>query len=103
MSSRENGHSAPFALSRRGFLHTGLLGVGSMAVLTWGDRLSEPITQADTQTLQPVSFRLNFNPNAEHAPYYLKKKKGFYAEQDVDLNLLPGTGSATGMSSVPTA
>ena len=95
MSSRENGHSAPFALSRRGFLRTGLLGVGSVAVLTWGDRLSEPVAQAGAQALQPVSFRLNFNPNAEHAPYYLGKKKGFYAEQGVDLNLLPGTGSAT--------
>src|SRR5438552_15240867 len=95
MSSRENGHSAPFALSRRGFLHTGLLGVGSMAVLTWGDRLSEPVAQAGAQALRPVSFRLNFNPNAEHAPYYLGKKKGFYAEQGVDLNLLPGTGPAT--------
>jgi NitT/TauT family transport system substrate-binding protein len=41
-----------------------------------------------------VSFRLNFNPNAEHAPYYLGKKKGFYQEAGIDLDILPGTGSA---------
>jgi NitT/TauT family transport system substrate-binding protein len=104
MSSRENGRSVPLALTRRGFLRTGLLGVGSAAVaaevLTWGNRLSQPAAQASAQSLQPVSFRLNFNPNAEHAPYYLGKKKGFYAEQGVDLNILPGTGSATAVKLV---
>jgi len=98
MLSWENGHS-PLVLSRRGFLRTGLLGMGSgalaAAVLGWGNRLSQPVAKAAAQALQSVSFRLNFNPNAEHAPYYLGKKKGFYAEQGVELNILPGTGSAT--------
>ena len=42
-----------------------------------------------------VSFRLNFNPNAEHAPYYLGKKKGYYQDEGIDIDILPGTGSAT--------
>lgn len=42
-----------------------------------------------------VSFRLNFNPNAEHAPYYLGKKKGFYQNAGIDIDILPGSGSAT--------
>ena len=67
--------------------------MGGSAVAAAG---AEPTRRA----LQPVSFRLNFNPNAEHAPYYLGKKKGFYAEQGVDLNILPGTGSATAVKLV---
>jgi NitT/TauT family transport system substrate-binding protein len=46
-------------------------------------------------TTSKVSFRLNFNPNAEHAPYYLGKKKGFYQAAGIDIDILPGTGSAT--------
>jgi NitT/TauT family transport system substrate-binding protein len=51
-----------------------------------------PATSASTSK---VSFRLNFNPNAEHAPYYLGKKKGFYQAAGIDIDILPGTGSAT--------
>ena len=44
--------------------------------------------------LTRATLRLNFNPNAEHAPYYLGKKKGFYTDLGIDLTILPGTGSA---------
>jgi NitT/TauT family transport system substrate-binding protein len=101
MGSRESG---PLLLSRRGFLRTGLLGAGAGAVagtvLVAGDRPSRLLARAEAQSLQPVSFRLNFNPNAEHAPYYLGKKKGFYSAEGVDLSILPGTGSATAVKLV---
>jgi NitT/TauT family transport system substrate-binding protein len=91
-------------LTRRALLRAGLLGGGAAAtgvpVLRWGERPWQPVARAAAQGLRPVSFRLNFNPNAEHAPYYLGKKKGFYAEQGVDLNILPGTGSATAVKLV---
>jgi len=104
MASMDKNHLGLLALSRRGFLRTGLLGaaagVASATVLPLGDRPSRPLATAAAQSLQPVSFRLNFNPNAEHAPYYLGKKKGFYSAEGVDLNILPGTGSATAVKLV---
>jgi NitT/TauT family transport system substrate-binding protein len=106
MASRDEGqgHSGPRGLSRRGFLRTGLLGAGAGvvagAVLADGVRPWRRLPRAEAQSLQPVSFRLNFNPNAEHAPYYLGKKKGFYAAEGVDLTILPGTGSATAVKLV---
>jgi NitT/TauT family transport system substrate-binding protein len=48
---------------------------------------------AQSGQLQKATLRLNYVPNAEHAPYYLGLKKGFYKEQGVDLQILPGTGS----------
>jgi len=50
---------------------------------------------AVTTSISKVSFRLNFNPNAEHAPYFLGKKKGFYQNAGIDIDILPGNGSAT--------
>jgi len=40
-----------------------------------------------------VRFRLNWVPGAEYAPFYLGKEKGFFAEQGIDLDILPGEGS----------
>jgi NitT/TauT family transport system substrate-binding protein len=48
---------------------------------------------AQSEQLRKATLRLNYVPNAEHAPYYLGLKKGFYKEQGVDLQILPGTGS----------
>jgi NitT/TauT family transport system substrate-binding protein len=104
MASMDKNHAGLLALSRRGFLRAGLVGaaagVASSTVLSWGDRPTQPLARAEGQSLQPVSFRLNFNPNAEHAPYYLGKKKGFYSAEGIDLNILPGTGSATAVKLV---
>lgn len=44
-------------------------------------------------TLEKVDFRLDWVPGAEFAPFYLGKEKGFFAEQGIDLNILPGQGS----------
>lgn len=43
--------------------------------------------------LDRVDFRLDWVPGAEFAPFYLGKEKGFFAEQGIDLNVLPGEGS----------
>jgi NitT/TauT family transport system substrate-binding protein len=43
--------------------------------------------------LKPATLRLNWTPNAEHAMYFLGIEKGFYAEEGIDLRILPGTGS----------
>jgi NitT/TauT family transport system substrate-binding protein len=51
------------------------------------------IARAQTGQLQRATLRLNYVPNAEHAPYYLGLKKGFYKDVGIDLQILPGTGS----------
>lgn len=79
------------AVTRRGFIQIGALAAASVAL----GRDARPAAAADKATL-----RLNWNPNAEHAPYFLGKKKGFYAEQGVDLTILPGTGSAVAVKLV---
>ena len=78
-------------VTRRGFLRAGALAAasGTLAAGMLGDR-----REARAAGLARATLRLNFNPNAEHAPYYLGKKKGFYSEQGIDINILPGTGSA---------
>lgn len=40
-----------------------------------------------------VSLRLNYVPNAEHAPYFLGIKKRIYAREAIQLQIESGTGS----------
>jgi NitT/TauT family transport system substrate-binding protein len=50
--------------------------------------------------LQHVSVRLNFLPGVEHAFLYLGKQKGWYAEQGIDLEVVPGQGSTVAVKTV---
>jgi NitT/TauT family transport system substrate-binding protein len=78
-----------------------LLGAGAFAAASGAvARLVGTGPEARAAGLTRATLRLNFNPNAEHAPYYLGKKKGFYAEQGIDLTILPGTGSAAAVQLV---
>jgi NitT/TauT family transport system substrate-binding protein len=43
--------------------------------------------------LDKVTFRLDWVPGAEFAPIYLGKAKGFFTEQNLDIDILPGEGS----------
>ena len=68
-----------------------------------GDTTEESPASRDSSTrLTKVTFRLNWNPNAEHAPYYLGKKKGYYQEEGIDIEILPGLGSAIAVQLVGT-
>jgi ABC-type nitrate/sulfonate/bicarbonate transport system substrate-binding protein len=78
-------------VTRRGLLRAGAFAAASGTLA--GGLLTDR-REASAAGLARATLRLNFNPNAEHAPYYLGKKKGFYADQGIDLNILPGTGSA---------
>jgi NitT/TauT family transport system substrate-binding protein len=44
-------------------------------------------------TLEPVSVRLDWLPGADHAPLYVAKDRGYYAEQGLDVKLNGGQGS----------
>jgi len=72
-------------LARRGIL------LATAAMVTVGVGLFSNGVPA--QELKPVSFRLNYVANAEHAPYYLAVKKGFYKEVGLDVKITPGNGS----------
>jgi NitT/TauT family transport system substrate-binding protein len=50
--------------------------------------------------LQHVAVRLNFLPGVEHAFLYLGKQKGWYAEQGIDLEVVPGQGSTVAVKTV---
>ena len=41
-----------------------------------------------------VSFRLDWKPGGQHAPFYLGKERGFYAAEGIDLMIISGSGSA---------
>ena len=86
-------------LSRRTFLGHTVLGAGAL--------LTIPVvvpsrTFARQGELTPMALQLNWNPNAEHAPYYLGKKLGFYEEAGIDLEIKPGTGSGNAVKLVGT-
>jgi NitT/TauT family transport system substrate-binding protein len=85
-------------VTRRHVVRSGALLAGSaLAARVMGGRRS--VVAAGT-ALARATLRLNWNPNAEHAPYYLGKQKGFYAEQGIDLTILPGSGSAVAVKLV---
>lgn len=50
--------------------------------------------QTASKPLTPVSFRLDWKPGGQHAPFYLGKDRGFYAAEGIDLTIISGSGSA---------
>lgn len=66
---------------------------GQLALLS-GAVLAFPLhTTALSNDLEPVTLRLNYVANAEHAPYYVGLEKGFYADEGIDITITPGVGS----------
>jgi len=52
---------------------------------------------AQTAAAKPqtrVSFRLDWKPGGQHAPFYLGKERGFYAVEGIDLTIISGSGSS---------
>ena len=84
-------------MTRRGLLRAGVFAGASGAL---GAGLGTDRREARAAGLTKATLRLNWNPNAEHAPYYLGRKRGFYSEQGIDLDILPGTGSAVAVKLV---
>ena len=35
-----------------------------------------------------INLRLDWKPGAQHAPFYLAKQKGYYAQEGIDLNII---------------
>lgn len=41
-----------------------------------------------------VNMRLDWKPGAQHAAFYYAREKGYYANEGIDLNIIPGSGSS---------
>jgi NitT/TauT family transport system substrate-binding protein len=41
------------------------------------------------------TFRLNWTPSGEHAPFFVAKEKGFYRDEGLDVEIQNGSGSTT--------
>src|ERR1700738_3762403 len=50
--------------------------------------------QADAQTPTKVKMRLDWKGGAQHAPFYFGKQKGYYKDEGLDLDIIPGSGSS---------
>jgi NitT/TauT family transport system substrate-binding protein len=49
---------------------------------------------------ETVTFTLNWVPYGEHAPFYYGIQKGYYADEGIDLQVKPGSGSGTTIKAV---
>ncbi|NLD34180.1 MAG: ABC transporter substrate-binding protein [Clostridiales bacterium] len=52
------------------------------------------------QELEKVDFLLNWTIAADHAPYYVALKNGWYEEAGIDLNIIIGKGSGFSVTSI---
>jgi NitT/TauT family transport system substrate-binding protein len=58
-----------------------------VAILAW-------VAAGAAQAADKVKLRLDWVFGAEHAPIFLAKEKGFFAQEGIDVELLPGEGSS---------
>lgn len=49
---------------------------------------------AMAQDLKPVTLQLNWFPLADHAPFYLARDRGYFADEGIDLTIVRGQGSS---------
>src|SRR5687768_17390875 len=47
-----------------------------------------------SNSLDHVTLRLNWQPGAEHAPYYVAVDKGYFSDVGIDIDIHVGSGSA---------
>jgi NitT/TauT family transport system substrate-binding protein len=76
-----------------------LLAVTVLAVLTSCGKKAEPAPVAPN-ALVKVRFQTDWFPQPEHGGYYQALAKGYYAEEGLDVEILPGGPNAQVMSSV---
>lgn len=50
--------------------------------------------QSSAKPLTKVSFRLDWKPGGQHAPFYLGKERGYFAAEGIDLTIISGSGSS---------
>ena len=50
---------------------------------------------AQAPELEKFPFRLNWTLYGEHAPFFVARDKGFYAQEGLDVEIQEGSGSTT--------
>ncbi len=73
-------------------LLTALLGSAALAL-----SLTAPVA---AQTRDKVTLMLNWYVYGEHAPFFLGKEKGYFAQEGIDLQIQEGRGSAATIQAV---
>ena len=63
-----------------------------LAVIVAAVTLGSAPAQAQTTKL---SFRLNWTPSGEHAPFFVAREKGFYRDEGIEVEIQNGSGSTT--------
>ena len=76
-----------------------LLVVTALAVLTGCGKKTAPASTGSS-ALVKVRFQTDWFPQPEHGGYYQALAKGYYAEEGLDVEILPGGPNAQVMSSV---
>lgn len=58
------------------------------------------IAQTPAKAPTKVSFRLDWKPGGQHAPFYLGKERGFFAAEGIDLTIISGSGSSDSVKQI---
>ena len=66
---------------------------GSLAGIALALTLATAPAQAQTKPQEKVTLMLNWYLYSEHAPFFLGKERGFYADEGIDLDIQEGRGS----------
>jgi NitT/TauT family transport system substrate-binding protein len=80
----------PTPFSRRALLAA----AAALSVGAAPTAFAQAAAPAATKPLTKVSFRLDWKPGGQHAPFYLGKERGFFAAEGIDLTIVSGSGSA---------
>ncbi|MSQ71683.1 MAG: hypothetical protein EXR27_10420 [Betaproteobacteria bacterium] len=84
-------------MNMRGRRFGTILAVGFAGLLA----LFGPDAQAQAGSLpEKLAMRLDWKPNGLHALFYYGKDRGYYAQEGIDLTLIPGSGSADSLKQV---
>jgi len=60
------------------------------------------VAASGAQAQQKMTLRLDWKPGGQHTPFYFAKDKGYYAQEGVDLNIIPGSGSSDSVKQLGT-
>jgi len=54
------------------------------------------------QAQQKVTLRLDWKPGGQHTPFYYAKDKGYFTQEGIDLQIIPGSGSSDSVKQLGT-
>lgn len=74
----------------------------ALALAVLGGGVGSPAAAAAPATMAKVKFRLDWKPGAQHAAFYLARERGYYAKEGIDLEIIPGSGSADSVKTLGT-